>query len=101
MATNPLSCFFIQLLEQLLKFVVNFTLLKYVKSQRSYGFFNHKRADFWFQNFGLKRSLLSLLKYIDRLKADIVFLSSCTTSLEFTDSQIISLVSAEKYKGFL
>ena len=24
--------------------------------------FNHKRADFWFPNFGFKRSLLSLLK---------------------------------------
>ena len=30
--------FSIQFLEQLLKFSVNFTLLKYVKSQRSYGF---------------------------------------------------------------
>ena len=39
MATNLPSCFFIQFLEQLLKFLVNFTLLKYVKSQRSYGFF--------------------------------------------------------------
>ena len=28
---------FIQFLEQLLKFLLNFTLLKYVKSQRSYG----------------------------------------------------------------
>ena len=24
--------------------------------------FNHKRADFWLPNFGIKRSLLSLLK---------------------------------------
>ena len=31
------SCFFMQFLEQLLKFLSNFTLLKYVKSQRSYG----------------------------------------------------------------
>ena len=38
MATNLPFCFFIQFLEQLLKFLVNFTLLKYVKSQRSYGF---------------------------------------------------------------
>ena len=45
-----------------MKFLVNFTLLKYIKSQRSYGFFNHKRADFWLPNFGLKRSLLSFLK---------------------------------------
>ena len=41
-----------------------FTLLKYVKSQRSYGFFNRKRADFWLPNFGFRRSLLSLLKVI-------------------------------------
>ena len=38
MATNLPLCFFIQFLEQLLKFLVNFTLLKYAKSQRSYGF---------------------------------------------------------------
>ena len=62
MATNLPSCFFIPFLEQLLKFLVNFTLLKYVTSQRSYGFLNHKRADFWLPNFVFKRSLLSLLK---------------------------------------
>ena len=60
MATNLPSCFLIQFIEQLLKFLVNFTLLKYVKSQRR----DHKRADFWLPNFGFKRSLLSLLKYI-------------------------------------
>ena len=32
MATNLPSCFSIEFLEQLLKFLVNFTLLKYVKS---------------------------------------------------------------------
>ena len=37
MATNLPSRVSIQCLEQLLKFLVNFTLLKYVKSQRSYG----------------------------------------------------------------
>ena len=61
MATNLPFCFFIQFLKQLLKFLANFTLLKYVKSQRSYGFFN-KKADFWLPNFGFKSSLLSLLK---------------------------------------
>ena len=55
MATNLPSCFSIEFLEQLLKFLVNFTLLKYVKSQRS---FNHKRADFWFPNFGFKIEIL-------------------------------------------
>ena len=72
MATNLPSCFSIQCLEQLLKFLVNFTLLKYVKSQRSYSFLitrvNHKRADFWLPNFGFKRSLLSLLKLFINVK---------------------------------
>ena len=63
MATNLPSCFSTEFLEKLLKFLVNFTLLKYVKSQRSYGC-NHKRADFWLPNFGFKRSLLSLLKQL-------------------------------------
>ena len=49
MATNLPSCFFIQFLEQLLKFLVNFTLLKYVKSQKSYGFLITKELIFGFQ----------------------------------------------------
>ena len=54
MATNLPSCFSIQFLEQLLKFLVNFTLLKYVKSQGSYGFLITKGLIFWLPNFGLK-----------------------------------------------
>ena len=49
MATNLPSCFSIQFLEQFLKFLVNFTLLKYVKSQRSYGFLITKELIFGFQ----------------------------------------------------
>ena len=49
MATNLPFCFFIQFLEQLLKFLVNFTLLKYVKSRRSYGFLITKELIFGFQ----------------------------------------------------
>ena len=49
MATNLPSCFLIKFLEQLLKFLVNFTLLKYVKSQRSYGFLITKEMIFGFQ----------------------------------------------------
>ena len=37
---------FTQFLEQLLKFLVNFTLLKYVKSQGSYGFLITKELIF-------------------------------------------------------
>ena len=54
METNLPSCFSIQFLEQLLKFLVNFTLLKYVKSQRSYGFLITKELIFGFQILDLK-----------------------------------------------
>ena len=65
MATNLSSCFLIQFLEQLLKFLVNFTLLKYVKSRRNYGFLITKELIFDFQILDLKAhfsaSLISLL----------------------------------------
>ena len=48
------ACFTIQFLEQLLKFLVNFTLLKYVKSQRSYGFLITRELIFGFQILDLK-----------------------------------------------
>ena len=54
LATNLPFCFFIQFLEQLLKFLANFTLLKYVKSQRSYGFSITKMLIFGFQILDLK-----------------------------------------------
>ena len=54
MATNVPSCFSIQFLEELLKFLVHFTLLKYVKSQRSYGFLITKELIFGFQILDLK-----------------------------------------------
>ena len=59
-ATNLPSCFSIQFLEQLLKFLVNCTLLKYIKSQRNYGFLITKELIFGFQILDLKDSLLSL-----------------------------------------
>ena len=46
--------FIFNFLEQLLKFLVNFTLLKYVKSQRSYGFLITKELIFGFQILDLK-----------------------------------------------
>ena len=52
MARNLPSYFFIQFLEQLLKFLVN--LKKYVKSQRSYGFLITKELIFGFQILDLK-----------------------------------------------
>ena len=54
MATNLPSCFSIQFLEKHLKFLVNFTLLKYVKSQRSYGLLITKELIFGFQILDLK-----------------------------------------------
>ena len=54
MATNLSSCFSTEFLEQLLKFLVNFTLLKYVKSYRSYGFLITKELIFGFQILDLK-----------------------------------------------
>ena len=62
MATDLPSCFSIQFLEQLLKFVVNFTLLKYVKSQRSYGFLITKELSFGFQILDLKDYLSASLR---------------------------------------
>ena len=54
MATDLPSWFFIQILEQLLKFLVNFTLLKYVKSLRSCGFLVTKELIFGFQILDLE-----------------------------------------------
>ena len=54
MATNQSSCFYIEFLEQLQKFQVKFTLLKNVKSQRSYGFLITKELIFGFQILDLK-----------------------------------------------
>ena len=62
MATNLPSCFSIQSLEELLKFLVNFTLLKYVKSQRSYGFLITKELIFGFQILDLKDDFSASLK---------------------------------------
>ena len=54
MAKNLQFYLSIQFLEQLLKFLVNFTFLKYVKSQRSYGFLITKKLIFGFQILDLK-----------------------------------------------
>ena len=54
MATNLPYLFSIQFLEQLLKFLIKFTLLKYVNSQRSYGFLITKELIFGFQILDLK-----------------------------------------------
>ena len=63
MATNLPFWFCIQFLEQLLKFLANFTLLKYVKSQRSYGFLITKKLIFGFQILDLKVHFSASLNY--------------------------------------
>ena len=69
MATNLPSCFSIQFLEQLLKFLVNFTLLKYVKSQRSYGFLITKELIFGLLILDLKdhfSASLRIFMFLDK-----------------------------------
>ena len=54
MATNLPSFFSIEFVEQLLRFLANFTLLKYVESQKRYGFLITKELIFGFQILDLK-----------------------------------------------
>ena len=70
MATNLPSCFSIEFLEQLLKFLVNFTLLKYVKSQRRYGFLITKELIFGFQILDLKDHFSASLREVDYVEDD-------------------------------
>ena len=89
MATNLPSCFLIQFLEQLLKFLVSFALLKYVKSPRNYGFLITKELIFGFQILDLKDHFsASLIVYIQvgngkqsKLYLRILY---CTAILKFT-----------------
>ena len=75
MPTNLPSCFSIQFLEQFLKFLVNFTLLKCVKSQRSYGFLITKELIFGVQILDLKdhfsTSLMRMKLYFSSMSLTI------------------------------
>ena len=62
METNLPFCFSIQFLEQFLKFLVNFTLLKYAKSQRNHGFLITKELTVGFQILDLKDQFSCKLK---------------------------------------
>ena len=75
MARKLPSCFFVQFLEQLPKFLVNFTLLKYVISQRSCGFLITKELTFGFQILDLKDHFSASLKQI--IYSNLRFLCSC------------------------
>ena len=65
MATNLPSCFSIQCLAHLPKFPANVTLLKYVKSQRSYGFLITKEPIFGFGILDLKDHFSASLTLFD------------------------------------
>ena len=65
MATNLPSWFSIQFLEQLLTFLVSFTLLKYVKSQINYGFLITKELNFGFQILDLKDHFSASLRRLN------------------------------------
>ena len=82
MVTNLPFCFFIQFLEQLLKFLANFTLLKYVKSQRSYGFLITKELIFGFQILDLKVHFsASLIKHFPEFFVNFVTFEEFCQSL--------------------
>ena len=72
MATNLPSCFSIQFLEQLLEFLVNFILLKYVKSQRSYGFLITKELIFGFQILDVKDHFSASLNQLRMWLVEVV-----------------------------
>ena len=81
-------CFYIQFLEQLLKFLANFTLLKYVKSQRSYGFLIRKKLIFGFQILDLKDHFSASLRKFVILRHD--FFGSDSKLMELQNfSQLI------------
>ena len=81
MAKSLPSCFSIQFLEQLLKCLANFTLLKYVKSQRSYGFLITKELIFGFQILDSKDHFLASLSLVS------IKLISTTTTTNFEPKQ--------------
>ena len=91
MATNLPFCFSIQFLEQLLKFLVNFTLLKYVTSQRSYGYLITKELTFGFQILDLKdhfsASLNSLVVNLSKRTVTGIERSVLKLGLTFCPSQ--------------
>ena len=92
MATNLPFCFFIQFLEQLLKFLANFTLLKHVKSQRSYSFLITKKLIFGFEILDFKVHFSASLKHDGvTIRGGIFF------SIPFNDL-IIMNTDVSKYK---
>ena len=79
------SCFFIQFLEQLVKFLVNFTLLKYVKPQRGYCFFITKELIFGFQILDLKDHFSASLR-----SSFLIFTPKDLTISETTESTSVA-----------
>ena len=98
MGTNLPSCFSIEFLEQLLKFLVNFVEICLVSEKL--WLFNHKRADFWFPNFEFKTSFLSLLELQlhDAIYLPRFYSSSLTHILSLSNSQN-NVASIQKNRG--
>ena len=78
--TNLWSIFLVKakywkFLEQLLKFLANFTLLKYVKSQRNYGFLITKELIFGFQILDLRDHFsASLISCFDKRRRFLIYI---------------------------
>ena len=90
MATNLPSCFSIEFLEQLLKFLVNFTLFKHINSQRSYGFLITKELIFGFQILDLKVHFSASLNFVvdDVMAFDTLKEHQCIFNVYSTNIQI-------------
>ena len=100
MATKLSSCFSIQFLEQLLKFLVNFTLLKYVKSQRSYGFLITKELIFGFQILHLKDHFSASLNQISNFSSNsemAIYLESLSSMVNFPFNHVKELELSYNY----
>ena len=100
MATNLPSCFSIHFLELLLKFLLNFALLKYVRSQRSYGFLIIKELIFGFQILDLKdhfsASLSETLFWTGaRGRTPITLKAHCHPQISYGHAKFISQVHSQ------
>ena len=101
MATNLPSCFSIQFLGHLLKFLANVTLLKYVKSQRSYGFLITKELIFGFQILDLKDHFSASLKHSETFIHPFIKLlakSKCLTKSSCLVNHCLSWLQYKKLK---
>ena len=79
---------------KLLKFLVNFTLLKYFKSQRSYGFLITKELIFGFQVLGLKDHFSASLTAVIKVVSSVIRNNSKTNIIFLIHIECIKIVKA-------